>query len=92
MHWIRGAMGVIGYLVVNFLREDTALSDDQVEGSTSHQGSVAHVTKHDRKQEREGDDGVRCWRKEIMVTCCGKPQRPKAEDAHNSGILDTKRG
>lgn len=51
------------HLVVALLGEETAFPQDQVEGSTGHQHAVAHVTKHDGKQEGEGDDGVHRWDK-----------------------------
>lgn len=46
------------HLVVALLGEEATLSDDQVQGCAGHQQAVAHVAKHHRKQEGEGDDGV----------------------------------
>lgn len=50
---------VLLYLIVALLGEEASLSDDQIEGSTGHQHTVTHVTKHHRKQEGESNDGVR---------------------------------
>lgn len=49
---------VLLYLIVTLLGKEATLSDDQVEGNTGHQHTVTHVTKHHRKQEGEGNDGV----------------------------------
>ena len=46
------------YLIVTLLGNEATLPDDQVEGSTGHQRTMTHVSKHHRKQEREGNDGV----------------------------------
>lgn len=66
---------VLTYLIVTLLGEEATLSNDQVEGSAGHQQAVAHVTKHDSKQEGEGDDGVRSCRHTgiqttIIQLCC----------------------
>ena len=56
-------MDVIGsYLVVILLGNQPALSQHKVEGSRGHEHPVAQVTKHNGKQEGEGDDGVWRWR------------------------------
>lgn len=50
------------YLVVTLLGHQSALPEHQVERGAGHEDPVAHVPKHDRKQEGEGDDGVWSWR------------------------------
>lgn len=56
-HWIT-CLCLYLYLIITLLGEEATLSEDQVEGSTGHQHTVTHVTKHHRKQERESNDGV----------------------------------
>lgn len=50
------------YLIVILLGHQSALSQYKIEGGAGHECPVAHVTKHDRKQKGEGDDGVWSWR------------------------------
>lgn len=50
------------YLIVILLGHQSALSQYKIEGGAGHECPVAHVTKHDRKQKGEGDDGVWRWR------------------------------
>lgn len=50
------------YLIVILLGHQSALSQYKIEGGAGHERPVAHVTKHDRKQKGEGDDGVWRWR------------------------------
>ena len=37
------------------------LKDDEHQTKGSHDETVTSITKHDSKQEREGDDGVGGW-------------------------------
>lgn len=50
------------YLIIILLGYQSALSQHEVQGGRGHEHAVAQVTKHDREQEGEGDDGVWRWR------------------------------
>ena len=43
--------------LVQLLLAEALLAQHQVEGKEEHEQPVAYVSKHDRKQEGEGDDG-----------------------------------
>lgn len=53
------------YLIVVLLGHQPTLSQHKVQGSTGHERPVAQVTKHNREQEGEGDDGVWRWRRGV---------------------------
>lgn len=55
------------YLIVRPLLKEALLVDNQKGTKAEHDQAVASVTKHNGKQEWEGDDGVQGWKKQQDV-------------------------
>jgi len=57
------------HLIVVLLGVETFLRDNHPESEQEHDETVARVTEHHGKQERERNDRVQGWNENIVVLC-----------------------